>query len=171
MRTSTKWLLTGGTAGAAAALAAAYGLSGRAWHLRWGATDEELARKMTFDGLIPDANFLSTRAVTIAAPPEKIWPLLLDTSLLPRQTSVRHMEEHRSVVYAPPEIEAEVTWVVELVPSGNGETRLISRNRARFAPRMSAIARYLLVDPAQFVVERKWLLEVKKRAESEAVAV
>lgn len=166
MRKSTKWLLTGSAAGATAALAAAYGLSGRAWHLRWGATDEEMARPMPFDGLIRDANFFSTRAVTIAASPETIWPLLFDATLLPKQTSIRHIDEPRALVYAPPELEAEATWVVELVAAGDGTTRLISRNRARFMPRLRSIARYLFVDPAQFLFERQWLLTIRKRAEA-----
>jgi hypothetical protein len=165
MRRSTKWLLAGSTAGTAAALAARYGLTGRAWHLRWGATDDEIKRRMRFDDLIPDANFVTNRAVTIAAPPEKIWPLLLDTSLLPGRTCIRHVEEPRSVVYAPPELEAEATWVAELVPREDGTTRLLSRNRARFPPRTSAVARYLVVDPGQFLVERRWLLRIKRMAE------
>lgn len=168
MRKSTKWLLTGSAAGTAAALAAAYGLTGRLWHLRWGATDEEVARRMPFDDLIPDANFFSTRAVTIDAAPEQIWPLLFDATLLPKQTSVRHIDEPRSIVYAPPELEAEATWVVELIPIGDGKTRLVSRNRARFAPRLSSVARYVLVDPAQFLFERHWLRTIKRRAESSA---
>lgn len=170
MRKSTKWLITGGAAGATAALAAAYGLTGRAWHLRWGATDEEISRPMPFDGLIPDANFFSTRAVTIAATPQQIWPVLFDATLLPKQTSIRHVDEPRALVYAPPELEAEATWVVELVPADDGTTRLISRNRARFAPRLSSVARYFLVDPAQFIFERRWMLTIKRKAEEGAGA-
>ena len=49
-------MLAGASAGAAAAATAAYGLIVRPWHLRWGATREELTAPMPFDGLIPDAN-------------------------------------------------------------------------------------------------------------------
>lgn len=46
------------------------------WHLRWGATDEEVARAMPGDGLIPDAG-TATRAITIRATPEDVWPWLV----------------------------------------------------------------------------------------------
>ena len=43
---------------------------------RWGATDEEVGRPMPGDDLIPDAA-TTTRAITIAAPPEQVWPWLV----------------------------------------------------------------------------------------------
>lgn len=165
MRKSTKWLLFGSSAGAAAALAAIYGVAMRPWHLRWGATREEVHRPMAFDDLIPQANYFATRAVTVAAPPEIVWKYVTDRSALPKNTIVRHVEENRCVLFAPPELEAEATWVVMLEPRDGG-TRVISRNRARFGRRLSAVLRYLLVDPGQFVFERHWLLEIKSRAEA-----
>jgi len=48
-------------------------------HLRWGATDAELVAAMPGDGVIPGAQFNPTRAVTIDAPPEAIWPWLVQT--------------------------------------------------------------------------------------------
>ncbi|GAA4547402.1 hypothetical protein [Pseudonocardia xishanensis] len=46
-------------------------------HLRWGATDEELAAALPGDALFPDAPFRATRAITVAAPPERVWPWLV----------------------------------------------------------------------------------------------
>lgn len=46
-------------------------------YLRWGATDEELARAMPLDDHVPDPNLQSTMAATINAPPETIWPWLV----------------------------------------------------------------------------------------------
>jgi hypothetical protein len=46
------------------------------WQHRWGATDEEAHRAMPGDDLIPDAAS-TTRAITIAAPPEQVWPWLV----------------------------------------------------------------------------------------------
>lgn len=46
------------------------------WHLRWGATDSEVARRMPGDELIPDGKS-ATRAITIAATPKEIWPWLV----------------------------------------------------------------------------------------------
>ena len=49
----------------------------RSWHLRWGATDEEVAATMPGDDLLPPAQFRPTRAITIGAPPEAVWPWLV----------------------------------------------------------------------------------------------
>jgi hypothetical protein len=40
----------------------------RRWHLRWGATDAEVAAPMPGDELVPHPSFNTTRAITIAAP-------------------------------------------------------------------------------------------------------
>lgn len=49
----------------------------RPWHLSWGATDEEIRRVMPGDGIVPAPSFNGTRAVTINARPEAIWPWLV----------------------------------------------------------------------------------------------
>ena len=49
----------------------------RPWHLHWGATPEEVNRPMPGDSLISDASLNTTRAITIRARPEKIWPWLV----------------------------------------------------------------------------------------------
>ena len=41
----------------------------RHWHLRWGATDDEVRGLMPGDDAVPKASFDATRAITIAAPP------------------------------------------------------------------------------------------------------
>jgi hypothetical protein len=47
------------------------------WQLRWGATDEEARRTLPGDRLVGRADFVATRAVTIDAPPEAVWPWLV----------------------------------------------------------------------------------------------
>ena len=49
----------------------------RPWHVRWGASDEEVERVMPGDELVANANLQTTRALTIAAPPERVWPWLV----------------------------------------------------------------------------------------------
>lgn len=49
----------------------------RRWHLRWGSTDAELAAAMAGDAMFPNAQFVSTRAITIDAPPAAVWPWLV----------------------------------------------------------------------------------------------
>jgi hypothetical protein len=65
-------------AGAVAAVGpAAYVLFFRQWCLTWGARDDEVAAKLAGDELLPDADLVTTRAVTVNAPPEAIWPWLV----------------------------------------------------------------------------------------------
>jgi hypothetical protein len=49
----------------------------RRWHLRWGATDHEVQGPMPGDELVPKASFAATRAITIDAPPELVWPWIV----------------------------------------------------------------------------------------------
>jgi hypothetical protein len=67
-----------GAAGAVATVGpAAYVLFFRRWCLTWGARDDEVAAKLPGDELLPDAGLVTTRAITIDAPPEGIWPWLV----------------------------------------------------------------------------------------------
>jgi hypothetical protein len=49
----------------------------RPWHLKWGATREELARRMAGDEVVQRPAFNATRVVTIYARPEDIWPWIV----------------------------------------------------------------------------------------------
>ena len=49
----------------------------RPWQLRWGSTHVEIARTMPGDEVVPDPSFNATRAVTINAPPEDIYPWIV----------------------------------------------------------------------------------------------
>lgn len=49
----------------------------RRWHMRWGATSDETVASMPGDDLVPVSHFTATRAVTIDAPPEDVWPWLI----------------------------------------------------------------------------------------------
>jgi hypothetical protein len=46
----------------------------RPWHMRWGATDAEVAGPMPGDKVVPRAQFNATRSITIDAPPDEVWP-------------------------------------------------------------------------------------------------
>lgn len=71
MGRSLQWI------GAGALVAVAYVRWLRPWELRWGATDEEVALRVPGDELVEDPNLVATRAVTVAAPPEAVWPWLV----------------------------------------------------------------------------------------------
>jgi len=56
----------------------------RPWHLRWGASDEEVQRPMPLDERIPSPDSVSTRAVTIGANPAAVWPWIVQIGESPR---------------------------------------------------------------------------------------
>jgi hypothetical protein len=55
---------------------AAFKFAIRPWYLRWGATDAELTKSLPGDELLPQPAVIQTNAITIQAPPEKIYPWL-----------------------------------------------------------------------------------------------
>jgi hypothetical protein len=59
------------------ALTAVYWFPVRRMFTRWGTTPEELERVMPGDALIPNPTITGTGAVTVHAPPEDIWPWLV----------------------------------------------------------------------------------------------
>jgi hypothetical protein len=63
--------------GAAAASALLYATVVGPWQRRWGATPEEVARQMPGDDLVDDPIEVTTRAITVEAPPDAIWPWLV----------------------------------------------------------------------------------------------
>ncbi len=67
--------------GAAATATGAYLRFIRPWQLRWGATDEEVGRAMPGDDVVKSPTFNATRAVTIQARPEEIWPWLVQIGI------------------------------------------------------------------------------------------
>ena len=49
----------------------------RRWFGRWGTTDEDLTRVMAGDPVIANPTHSATHALTVDAPPEDIWPWLV----------------------------------------------------------------------------------------------
>lgn len=47
------------------------------WQRRWGATPAEVAAALPGDDLLDRAHFRATRAIDVAAPPEAVWPWLV----------------------------------------------------------------------------------------------
>ncbi len=78
MRDSRRSLagLTGAAVTGAAALAA-YWFAIRPWHLRWGASATDIARRWPGDELVPNVRSRAVRAVIIDAPPERVWPWIM----------------------------------------------------------------------------------------------
>ena len=56
------------------AVAAAYMFVARPWHLRWGATDDEVDADLPGDDLLPTADLTATRGISIRARAADVWP-------------------------------------------------------------------------------------------------
>jgi hypothetical protein len=183
----------------------------RPWHRRWGATDEEVARTMPLDERIDRPNYVTNRAITIQAPPEDVWPWLVQMGELPRggfysyewierllglwvvnaqrilprcqqlrvgqaldrtgHMLVKAVDPGRFLVLGPPEGEVgDSTWALLLRPLPDGSTRLVARLRAKLPRTAAGAFWYAVLDPGHFVMERKMLLGIKRRAEALAAA-
>lgn len=70
---TSRWV----TVAATGLLLVGYHLVFRPWHLNWGATDEEISRALPGDDLVPTASSETTRAVTIRAPCDEVWPWIV----------------------------------------------------------------------------------------------
>ena len=53
----------------------------RRWHLSWGATPDEATGAMPGDELVSKAAFVATRAISIEAPPDQVWPWLVQVGV------------------------------------------------------------------------------------------
>jgi hypothetical protein len=60
----------------ATAALAGYVVALRPWTMHWGATEDELALPLPGDEVVPEPQHIATRAVTVHARPEEIWPWL-----------------------------------------------------------------------------------------------
>ena len=49
----------------------------RPWQLTWGATSDEISGGMPGDQIVEKPSFNATRGVTVNAPPEHIWPWIV----------------------------------------------------------------------------------------------
>jgi hypothetical protein len=168
------------------------------WQHRWGATDEEVRRAMPGDDLIADAAS-TTRAITIAVPPEQVWPWLAQLGygragwysydwidndgqpsadrIIPRLQAlevgdqipmlpemgprVREIQPNRYLVAGDHEASS---WCLALYPTADG-CRLVSRWRASWHVTLANAFWILISDPGSFIMERKMLKGIKRRAE------
>ena len=172
----------------------------------WGATRDEIARFFPGDELVPDATYVSTKAVTVDAPRSAVWPWLaqigyrrgglysydwldrlfgyLDApsaeSVLPEfqyvkvgdwipmgrgpNWAVRVAEQDRALVLEP--VPGHITWSFYLLPVSDKETRLVTRVRCAPPPSLAERLTMPFMNAAAFVMTRRMLLGIKRRAEA-----
>jgi len=196
----------------------AYFLLFRPWQRRWGATDEEVKRTLPGDEIVPEADAVETRVVTVKASPATIWPWLVQIgqgragyysyeqlenlfglkmknaeSINPdwqhlqvgdiiraepggKGFKVYILEPERALVLGGRKGEAGVfegftqmspafSWAFILVPLDSERTRLISRWRGLSQPSLWNKFTGNFIEPIDFLMTRRMLLGIKKRAE------
>ena len=158
--------------GAGLAGVSVYALAIRPWLLRWGATAAERSKSLPGDLLVPQANSSATRAITIDAPPERVWPWIVQIG------------QGRGGFYS-------YTWLenlvgCEIVNAGTIHAEwqdLKPGDSLRLHPKMPGLPvaileknralvllcnKYLL-EPIHFIMERKMMFGIRTRAESGGV--
>jgi hypothetical protein len=179
----------------------------RRWFSRWGTTAEELERVMPGDGLIANPTDMSTGAITVNAPPQDIWPWLVQMGtgrgglysydwldrlfgFLDRPSATRILPEfqHLAVgdnipwgrdeltvsVLEPPRAFAlsmdahGMEWVRQfgLYPLDDQSTRLVDRGTERVPNTPLWWLGMRIMEPAAFIMTRRFMLGVKQRAET-----
>lgn len=77
---------------------------------------------------------------------------------------VVEVERERALVLEP--VAGVVTWAFMIVPMPDDVSRLLTRVRFRLSPRLKDRLTLLAIDPTAFVMTRKMLLGIKRRAEA-----
>jgi hypothetical protein len=147
---------------------------------------------MPGDALLPRAQFKATRAITIDAPPEAVWPWLVQvgrpsaTTILP---GLQHLQAGQWVPMSPAATptdrtalkvhsfevnqwllwtKPDSTWTWQLTPVGDGGTRLVTRIHAVYDWQhpLMALLGVVLMEFGDFAMLRRMLRGIKTRAES-----
>jgi hypothetical protein len=185
-----------------------YSFGIRPWFLHWGATPTEVAEADPTDRLVePAGGDGATRAITIDAPVEDVWPWIAQVGqgrggfysydvlenalfqcdihsvdrLLPELDHPKTGDEFRFCSHGPPvtrttlyvEPERAIAyspgWALVVRATTTGRTRLIARSRGPRQPHLGVIGDFFVWDVAfdtvHFVMERKMLEGIKRRAE------
>jgi hypothetical protein len=78
---------------------------------------------------------------------------------------VRAVETERMLLLAGQADDVHWAWEFRLFPAGENRTRLVSRNCVQAPRSLKTRALFLIIEPAAFIMTRKMLLGIKRRAE------
>lgn len=119
---------------ALASAGAAFGfVQGRAQFRTWGIDPQERAKPLPGDDLVPEAEALDTRGIDIDAPPEKVWPWLVQMGYgRAGWYSYDQLDMNRpSADRIVPELQAlAVGDIVPTHPGGGFEVKILEPGRA-----------------------------------------
>ncbi len=149
----------------------------RRWFSRWGTTPEEWARAMPGDALNPNSGEMSMQAVTVNAPPEDIWPWLVQIGsqrgglysydwldrlfgFLDRPSATRILPEFQQLAVG------DKMLLGRTYPLDDRRTRLVTRGTERVPKKLDWWLGMRIMEPAAFIMTRRMLLDVKQRAET-----
>lgn len=193
----------------------------RSWYNRWGATDTDVDQPLPGDELVPTPILGYTRAITIQAAPDRIWPWLAQIgqgrgglysydglenlagckihSVDRIISDLQNVQVGEVIRLGPPGYPCFVvatvqpgkalvlvsadpksgqpvqqttqpekgysiaTWQFVMQPLAGNVTRLLVRQRLSYSPDLAWVWR--LTEPVGFVMERKMLLGIRRRAE------
>ena len=189
-------------------LAVVYWVPVRRWFSRWGTTPEELAGVMPGDALIANPTEMSMQSVTVNAPPEDIWPWLVQIGyqrgglysydwldrlfgFLDRPSATRILPEYQQLAVGdkiPWGHNTELTvgvieplralalsyeadgfkwvWQFALYPIDDQRTRFVTRGTEQVPNTLPWWLGMRIMEPAAFIMTRRFLLGVKARAEA-----
>jgi hypothetical protein len=147
---------------------------------------------MPGDEIVPKASFNETRAITIDAPPDEVWPwivqigyrragfytyALLDNAGYESADRILGEYQHPKIgdwmpmatSHVPQPLRGRMsvdwTWAYELRVVDTTTTRLMLRVRATFAPWWVRLIYDGLIVPSDFVIARSMLRGIARRAE------
>lgn len=122
--------------GSMVVLAAAYWRWVRPWQLTWGSTDAEVATAMPGDAVVGRPSFNATRAVSIAAPPECIYPWLVQMGVgragWYSYDVLDNLARPSATVILPQHQQIEVGDVVPMSPDGKQGMRVLDFRQDRW---------------------------------------
>jgi hypothetical protein len=142
---------------------------------------------MPGDDLLPDADVLATRAMTIDAPPDAIWPWLVEMGSGRGGAYTYDWIENLLGLdmHSADEVLSQFQGlcVGDVLPMGanrpgmrievlDRDRAMVSRRNRIGMPGASRLARafnVLVMEPGSLVMERRMLLGIKERAERQAV--
>ena len=122
----------------------------RPWHRRWGASRNEVAATMPGDELFPLARYRCTRAITITATPDEVWPWLVQVGCLRAGWYADDLLDdlaHPSAREVVPPIAAPARWATGCRWPRSRHRRRRSSSTSFDEPRLDAVA-----DPDQQLV-------------------
>ena len=180
----------------------------RPWHRNWGANIKDIKRQMIGDDLVETPIDITTRAITIKAKPEDIWPWFVQMGykrggmysydwidrllgILDRPSAeriipefqhlevgdviplgkppswpVKAIEPNRSLLLDIRDKGIHITWSFLLEEVDEEHTKFILRIRQYLASKLFTILlSFPIVDFGSFLMVRKFLLGIKRRAE------